>query len=308
MLAPRRARGPVGFVPTMGALHEGHLSLVRIARSESETVVVSIFVNPLQFSASEDLAKYPRTLEADLALLERERVDAVFCPEAEAFYPPSFSTSVTVGGVSEGEEGAARPGHFTGVATVVAKLFHVVSPDVAVFGRKDLQQAAVVRKMIEDLDFPVRLLVAPISREDDGLARSSRNVYLSPEQRRRAEAFPRALFSAAGRIAEGEPVAAAAEGARAELESAGLSVDYAEVVDPTTMRRVPKPVPGAAIAAAVRLGKIRLLDNVVIGESPTVVIGESPTVSAGGSPTVSISNSTIPSIVGLDDDSTEARS
>ena len=263
-LAPRRARGPVGFVPTMGALHEGHLSLVRIARAESETVVVSIFVNPLQFSPAEDLAKYPRTLEADLALLEREKVDAVFCPTTDAFYPPGFSTSVTVGGVSEGEEGTARPGHFTGVATVVAKLFHVVSPDLAVFGRKDLQQAAVVRKMIDDLDFPVRLVVAPISREDDGLARSSRNVYLSPEQRRRAAAFPKALFSAARRIAGGEPVAAAEEGARAELESAGLSVDYAEVVDPTTMRRVPEPVPGAAIAAAVRLGKIRLLDNVLL--------------------------------------------
>jgi pantoate--beta-alanine ligase len=263
-LASRRAAGPVGFVPTMGALHEGHLSLVRRAREEASTVVVSIFVNPLQFSPSEDFAKYPRTLESDLALLEREGVDAVFTPNAADFYPPGFATAVTVSGVSEGEEGAVRPGHFTGVATVVTKLFHVVSPDIAVFGRKDLQQASVVRRLIEDLDFPVRLVVAPISREEDGLARSSRNVYLSSEERRRAAALPRTLFSAAERIRAGEPVAAAEERGRRELEAAGLSVDYAEVVDPATMRRVAEPVPGAALAAAVRLGKIRLLDNVLL--------------------------------------------
>lgn len=263
-LAPRRAAGPVGFVPTMGALHEGHLSLVRRAREEAATVVVSIFVNPLQFGPSEDYAKYPRTLDSDLALLAGEGVDAVFTPNASDFYPPGFGTSVTVSGVSEGEEGAVRPGHFTGVATVVTKLFHVVSPDFAVFGRKDLQQAAVVRKLIEDLDFPVRLVVAPISREEDGLARSSRNVYLSPEERRRAGAFPRTLFSAAGRIRAGEAVGAAEERSRRELEDAGFAVDYAEVVDPATMRRVAEPVPGAALAAAVRLGKIRLLDNVLL--------------------------------------------
>ena len=263
-LSSRRALGPVGFVPTMGALHEGHLSLVRRAREEAATVVVSIFVNPLQFSPSEDFSKYPRTLEADLDRLRHEGVDAVFRPDAAEFYPPGFATAVTVSGVSEGEEGAARPGHFTGVATVVAKLFHVVLPDVAVFGRKDLQQAAVVRKMIEDLDFPIRLIVAPISREDDGLARSSRNAYLSPEERRRAAAFPRVLFSTAERIASGEPVAAAEAKGRRELEEAGFSVDYAEVVDPSTMRRVAGPVAGAALAAAVRLGKIRLLDNVLL--------------------------------------------
>lgn len=263
-LASRRALGPVGFVPTMGALHDGHLSLVRRAREEAATVVVSIFVNPLQFSPSEDLSTYPRTLEADLDLLRREGVDAVFAPDAAEFYPPGFATAVTVSGVSEGEEGAVRPGHFTGVATVVAKLFHVVAPDVAVFGRKDLQQAAVVRKMIEDLDFPIRLIVAPISREDDGLARSSRNVHLSREERRLAAALPRVLFSAAERIAAGEPVADAEARSRRELEEAGFAVDYAEVVDPSTMRRVAGPVEGAALAAAVRLGKIRLLDNVLL--------------------------------------------
>jgi len=263
-LAPRRPRGAVGFVPTMGALHEGHLSLVRIARREAASVVVSIFVNPLQFAPSEDLAKYPRTLDADLALLEREGVDAVFTPSAEEFYPPGFSTTIHVANVSEGEEGAARPGHFAGVATVVAKLFHVVGPDVAVFGRKDLQQAAVVRRLIDDLDFPIRLIVAPISREEDGLARSSRNVYLSADERRRAAEFPRTLFSAAERISGGEPVGAAEARARRELEEAGFEVDYAEVVDPATMRRTPEPRPGAALAAAVRLGKIRLLDNVLL--------------------------------------------
>jgi pantoate--beta-alanine ligase len=248
----------------MGALHEGHLSLVRIAREEAATVVVSIFVNPLQFGPSEDFEKYPRTLEADLALLRGEGVDAVFRPAKEEFYPAGFSTTVSVAGVSEGEEGSVRPGHFAGVATVVAKLFHVVGPDVAVFGRKDLQQAAVIRRMIEDLDFPLRLIVAPISREEDGLARSSRNVYLSPEERRRAAAFPRVLFHAAERVAQGEPVAAAQARARAELEDMGLGVDYAEVVDPVTMRPVSEKVTGAALAAAVRVGKIRLLDNVSI--------------------------------------------
>lgn len=268
-LAPRRGNGPVGFVPTMGALHEGHLSLVRIARKEAATVVVSIFVNPLQFGPSEDFAKYPRTLDADLALLSREGVDAVFTPTAAALYPPGFATTISVGGVSEGEEGAARPGHFDGVATVVAKLFHVVSPDVAVFGRKDLQQAAVVRKMIDDLDFPVRLVVAPVSREDDGLARSSRNVYLTPEQRRRAAAFPRALSGAARRVAAGEPAESAEASVRTELEAAGFGVDYAEVVDPVTMRRAGEDPSGAALAAAVRIGKIRLLDNVLVkGNEP----------------------------------------
>lgn len=274
-LAPRRARGAVAFVPTMGALHEGHLSLLRIAKAEAATVVVSIFVNPLQFGPSEDLAKYPRTPERDLELLQGERVDAVFCPVASDFYPPAFSTSITVAGVSEGEEGAARPGHFAGVATVVAKLFHVVGPDVAVFGRKDLQQAAVVARMIEDLDFPVRLVVAPISREDDGLARSSRNVYLTAPERERAAAFPRALFSAARRVAGGEPVPAVEAGVKKDLESAGFGVDYAEVVDPATMRRVSGPAAGAALAAAVRIGKIRLLDNVLI-DSPDGLIGGRP--------------------------------
>lgn len=267
-LAPLRSRGPVGFVPTMGALHEGHLSLIRIARSETKTVVVSIFVNPLQFAPTEDLATYPRTLEADLAFLQEEGVDAVFCPAADVFYPPDFSTAVTVSGVSEGEEGAVRPGHFAGVATVVAKLFHVVGPDVAVFGRKDLQQAAVIRKMVSDLDFPVRVIVAPVSREADGLARSSRNVRLSADERARAAAFPRALFDGAKSLAAGEAAAAVERRTREDLEKEGFAVDYAEFVDPATMRRVSGDARGAALAAAVRIGKIRLLDNVLVEGRP----------------------------------------
>jgi len=263
-VAPLRERGPVGFVPTMGALHEGHLSLVRIARKEARSVVVSIFVNPLQFAPAEDLATYPRTLDADLDLLRAEGVDAVFTPRAETFYPPDFSTTVAVAGVSEGEEGAVRPGHFAGVATVVAKLFLAVGPDVAVFGRKDLQQAAVISRMVRDLDFPVRLVIAPISREEDGLARSSRNIRLSAEERRRAAAFPKALFEAAGRIGKGEPAESVAARVREGLEREGFGVDYAELVEPATMKKVSEKVPGAVLAAAVRLGNIRLLDNVSI--------------------------------------------
>jgi pantoate--beta-alanine ligase len=267
-LSPLRARGRVALVPTMGALHEGHLSLVRLARQTASSVVVSIFVNPLQFGPGEDFASYPRALEKDLGLLESEGVEVAFCPEAAAFYPAGFSTKIVVGDVSEGQEGTARPGHFDGVATVVAKLLLAAAPDLAVFGRKDLQQAAVVRRMIRDLAFPVELLVAPVVREEDGLARSSRNAYLGPAERRRASAFPRALLAAARRILDGEPVAEQERRARRELEEAGLSVEYVGAVDCETMKPVSSPQPGAALAAAVRLGKIRLIDNVLIGQEP----------------------------------------
>ena len=258
--------GPVALVPTMGALHEGHLSLVRIGRTQAATVVVSIFVNPLQFAPGEDFEKYPRSPERDAALLESEGVDVLFLPEASEFYPPGFSTSISVEAVSEGQEGAARPGHFDGVATVVAKLFNAVQPDVAVFGRKDLQQAAVVARMIEDLNFPIRLIVAPISRESDGLARSSRNVYLSEEERRVAANFPRALFGAARSLQRVGDAAYVEAELRGALANFGFEVDYAELVDPESMKRLEKAQPGAALAAAVRLGKIRLLDNVLIEE------------------------------------------
>ena len=259
-----RASGKtVSFVPTMGALHEGHLSLVRLARRECPYVVVSIFVNPLQFGPGEDLARYPHREAEDLAALEREGVDVVYLPEAGDLYPAGFSTAVEVGGVTEGGEGAVRPGHFRGVATVVAKLFLQVAPDVAVFGQKDLQQLAVVRRMIRDLDFPIRLVVGETVREPDGLAMSSRNAYLSPEERQLAAAFPRALAEAQDDVRRGERDAEALTRAvRHRLTGAGLAVDYVDVIDPDTMSAVGDAAPGSSLAAAVRVGKTRLIDNV----------------------------------------------
>jgi len=264
----RKARAEdqsIGFVPTMGALHAGHLSLVRAARSQCGLVVVSIFVNPLQFAPGEDFARYPRQEEQDTTLLARAGADVLYLPDADLFYPPDFSTAVEVSGVSEGGEGKIRPGHHRGVATVVAKLFLHVSPDVAYFGRKDLQQAAVVRRMVRDLDFPIRVVLAETVREPDGLAMSSRNAYLSAEQRRQASLFPAALFAARERAAAGERDAARLESAtRRELEAAGFMVDYVEAVAPDTMRRAKRIGPGSALAAAVRVGKTRLIDNVLL--------------------------------------------
>jgi len=249
----------------MGALHEGHLSLVRRARRDGPFVVVSIFVNPLQFAPGEDLARYPRREAEDLAALERERVDAVYLPRAEDLYPPGFSTTVEVGDVSQGGEGAARPGHFAGVATVVAKLFLQVAPDVAVFGQKDLQQVAVVRRMVRDLDFPIRLVVGETVREPDGLAMSSRNAYLSPAERELAAAFPRAMFEAREAVERGERDASRLTSAvRRKLTEAGLGVDYVDVVDPDTMSPVRQAERGSALAAAVRVGRARLIDNVLL--------------------------------------------
>jgi pantoate--beta-alanine ligase len=259
----RASGATVSFVPTMGALHEGHLSLVRLARRECPYVVVSIFVNPLQFAPGEDLARYPRRERDDLAALEREGVDVAYLPEAGDLYPAGFSTAVEVGGVSEGGEGAVRPGHFRGVATVVAKLFLQVAPDVAVFGQKDLQQLAVVRRMIRDLDFPIRLVVGETVREPDGLAMSSRNAYLSTEERRLAAALPRALAEARDEVRRGERDAARlTEAVRRRLTESGLAVDYVDLVDPETMSPVRDAASGSTLAAAVRVGKTRLIDNV----------------------------------------------
>jgi pantoate--beta-alanine ligase len=264
----RSAGRLIGFVPTMGALHEGHLSLVRLARGECGFVVVSIFVNPLQFGPNEDFARYPRQPEQDGEMLERQGVDLLYSPEPEGFYPVGFSTSVEVREVSGGKEGAVRPGHFRAVATVVAKLFLQVQPDVAFFGRKDLQQAAVIRRMARDLDFPLRVAIGETVREPDGLALSSRNAYLSPEERRRAALFPRALFAARDRAAAGETDARAlARQAREELERAGFTVDYVEVVDPESMRRLDALSPAATLAAAVRIGTTRLIDNLPLLET-----------------------------------------
>ena len=257
----------VALVPTMGALHEGHLSLVRLARKDRGFTVVSIFVNPLQFAPGEDFERYPRREADDAAMLEAAGADVVYIPDAKSFYPPDFSTAVDVAGVSEGGEGAARPGHLRGVATVVSKLFLQVQPDVAVFGRKDLQQLAVIRRMARDLDFPIRIEAAPIVRESDGLALSSRNAYLSAEERRKAAALPRALFAARSHAAGADAEARELEReTRDELERAGLAVDYVDVVDPETMRRVDRAGAGTALAAAVRVGKTRLLDNVSMSE------------------------------------------
>lgn len=269
LVGEARGRGlTVGLVPTMGALHDGHLSLVRLARAECGFVVVSIFVNPLQFGPGEDLKRYPRAPERDRRLLEETGVDVIYAPDPAGFYPPDFSTAVEVGAVTEGGEGAARPGHFRGVATVVAKLFLQAQPDAIYFGRKDLQQVAVVRRMIRDLDFPIRLVVGEIVREPDGLAMSSRNAYLSAGERALAGAFPKILMAEGRRAAPGDDPRVLEVTVRRRLEQAGLAVDYVEVVDPATMARAAQVASGNALAAAVRVGKTRLLDNVLLrGES-----------------------------------------
>jgi pantoate--beta-alanine ligase len=265
----RMAARTVAFVPTMGALHEGHLSLVRLAKAQGGVTVVSIFVNPLQFGANEDLSRYPRREKDDTVLLEAESVDVLYLPTEASLYPPDFSTSVEVVGVSDGGEGAMRPGHFRGVATVVLKLFLRVLPDVVVMGRKDLQQVAVVRRMIRDLDLPVRLVVGETVRDPDGLAMSSRNAYLSPEERRRAADFPRTLLAARARAEHGATDARRLEeDAVRQLEAARFQIDYVEAVDGRTMRRVERVAPGVAIAAAVRLGSTRLIDNVYLIDPP----------------------------------------
>ncbi len=265
----RMAGRPVAYVATMGALHPGHLSLVRLAKRQGGLTVVSIFVNPLQFAPGEDYSRYPRREEDDARLLEAESVDILYLPTEASLYPPDFSTVIEVAGVSEGGEGASRPGHFRGVATVVMKLFLRVLPDVAVFGRKDLQQVAVVRRMIRDLDLPIRLVVGEIVREPDGLAMSSRNAYLSPEDRRRAADLSRTLFAARARAAHGALDARRLEeDALRQLEASRFQIDYVEAVDAKTMRRVEKVSPGVALAAAVRLGSTRLIDNVFLLDPP----------------------------------------
>jgi pantoate--beta-alanine ligase len=265
----RMAARPVAFVPTMGALHEGHLSLMRLARRERGLTVASIFVNPLQFAPGEDLSRYPRREQEDAALLEREGVDVLYLPTEASLYPPDFSTIVEVAGVTEGGEGTIRPGHFRGVATVVLKLFLRVLPDVAVFGRKDLQQVAVVRRMIRDLDLPIRLVVGEVVRETDGLAMSSRNAYLSAEERRRAPDLARTLMAARARAIHGARDARhLEEDTLRQLESARFQIDYVEAVDSLTMRRSPDVRPGVCLAAAVRLGSTRLIDNVYLLDPP----------------------------------------
>ncbi len=259
----------VGFVPTMGFLHAGHLSLVRACRRENGLTVVSIFVNPAQFGAGEDLDRYPRDLERDTALLEEERVDVLFLPETAEIYPPRHATVVDVKGLDAVLCGASRPGHFRGVATVVLKLFNLVRPQRAYFGQKDAQQALIIRRMVRDLHLPVEVRVMPIVRDADGLALSSRNVFLSPAERQAALLLPRALAAAAAMVAAGELDSARLKAAMArELAKDGrVQADYIAVAGLEDLAELTAVKPGQTlIAAAVRVGRTRLIDNLILGE------------------------------------------
>lgn len=259
------AARPVGVVPTMGALHEGHLALVRRARAESATVVLTIFVNPTQFLPHEDFNRYPRPIEHDLALCEAVGVDLVFQPPVEEVYPPGFTTTVTVDGLSRRWEGEQRPGHFTGVATVVTRLLNLTRADRAYFGEKDYQQLQVVRRLVTDLALPVEIVSCPTVRDRDGLALSSRNVYLTPDERQRALALPRALAEAAALAAAGERSVATLEQRMREIVvAAGLTADYLAIVDPETLEPMTTLDRPARVLGAVRLGSVRLLDNLEV--------------------------------------------
>ena len=266
----RRKNGQkIGLVPTMGALHAGHMSLVDLAREHAQVVVLTIFVNPLQFGVNEDLSKYPRQLQADCALCVQHGVDAVYAPDVATMYPPGFQTNVQVAELTHGLCGASRPTHFAGVTTVVTKLLNIAMADVAVFGEKDYQQLAVLRRMARDLDHPTRILGAPIAREIDGLAMSSRNVYLSEPERERAPGIHRALRALQDRVASGaREVGPLQSDLHAALGRVG-AVDYAEIVDAdglTPLALLDRP---ARAIVAVWVGKARLLDNVPLLPSPT---------------------------------------
>ncbi len=265
--AQRAAARRVALVPTMGHLHEGHLALVDEARRRADAVVLSIFVNPLQFGPSEDLERYPRDLPRDRSLSEARGVAALFVPSVDEMYPPGMEIRVAAGETAERWEGAARPGHFTGVLTVVAKLFHLVEPDVACFGQKDIQQLTLVRRMLQDLDWPVALAAVPTVRDADGLALSSRNVYLSPAERADALSLSRGLRSAEAAWRGGERSAAALEAVvRASLGAApGVRAEYIAVVEPERLRPVESAAAGTIIAIAARVGRTRLIDNVILG-------------------------------------------
>jgi pantoate--beta-alanine ligase len=262
----RENRKRVGLVPTMGALHEGHLSLVRAAKATCDAVAVSIFVNPTQFGPAEDLAKYPRQFDRDSELLKNEGVDLLFAPPVEEIYPEKSITWVLVEGLSEKLDGRSRPGHFRGVVTVVANLFNIVEPDTAFFGQKDAAQLAVIRRMVRDLNFPVEIVACPIVREPDGLAMSSRNVYLNPEERRRALVLHRSLQCVqetfrAGERNSAELVSAARQVLASEPQ---VVLDYFEAVDPDTLEPVERITQTTLIAIAARVGNTRLIDNVLL--------------------------------------------
>ena len=259
--------GPVGFVATMGFFHEGHLSLVRKARADNPSVVVSIFVNPAQFGPTEDFDTYPRDIPRDLSLLEKENVDVVFMPSVAEMYPPGFNSWVDIAGVTDRLEGASRPGHFRGVATVVNKLFNIIQPDVAYFGQKDAQQVLVITKMVQELRMGLEIIALPTVREADGLAVSSRNAYLKPEERKAATVLYRSLCLAKELNSHGEKNAEHIRQKMRELiESEPLAtVDYISIADTETLEEMEEIRPPALASLAVRIGKTRLIDNVVVG-------------------------------------------
>lgn len=253
-------------MPTMGALHQGHMSLVRAAKEQSDYVAVSLFVNPLQFGPNEDLAKYPRTLERDRDLLERAGVDLLFAPSEAEMYPGRAVTFVDVEGLSERLDGQSRPGHFRGVTTVVSKLFHIIGADRAFFGQKDAAQVAIIRRMVRDLNLPVEIVVCPIVREPDGLAMSSRNTYLNPQQRKQALVLLRALRRVEEMVEQGEQDAAKLEAAGRQVvaEEPAVRLDYLAIVDRESLEPVNPTAPGALVAVAAYVGGTRLIDNVIL--------------------------------------------
>lgn len=264
-VAALKETGTIALVPTMGALHAGHMALVAEARKRARHVVASIFVNPKQFGPNEDLASYPRREAEDEAMLEAEGVALLWAPSTETIYPDGFATTVSVGGISAELDGAARPGHFDGVATIVTKLFAQVAPDVALFGEKDFQQLAVIRRLVRDLDLPIEIVGVPTQRDADGLALSSRNLYLSTEERQAARALPRALVEAAQAIADGAAVEPALERAGQSLIEAGFGpIDYVELRDSETLAPVSRPDRPARLLAAARIGRTRLIDNLPV--------------------------------------------
>jgi pantoate--beta-alanine ligase len=265
----RRSGARIGFVPTMGALHDGHLALVGVAHEHADTVVMSIFVNPLQFGPTEDFARYPRDAEGDAAKAAAAGVQVLFSPTRSEMYPGDRAVEVRPIALADVWEGAVRPGHFTGVLTVVAKLLNIVQPDVAVFGQKDIQQATLVQAMVRDLDMHSRIVIAPTRRDHDGVALSSRNAYLSPDERARARAIPRALNLIAAEFGAGERDGTRLEQrGRAELLTAGgVDIEYLAVMDPILLRRAETATPGTIVALAVRIGSTRLIDNVILRDS-----------------------------------------
>jgi pantoate--beta-alanine ligase len=261
----RAVRHPLGLVPTMGALHEGHMSLVRTAKARCEVVAASIFVNPTQFGPNEDFAKYPRSFERDREMLDNESVDLLFAPSVAEMYPEGTGvTTVTVNGMSERLCGQSRPGHFQGVTTVVAKLFHICEPDLAFFGQKDAAQVAIIRRMVRDLNMPVEIVPCPIVREPDGLAMSSRNSYVSPQQRRDALVLYRTLTEVKRRFESGERSVQSLISAGARAFGDAVRLDYLEIVDPDSLVAIDKFDKSALVAVAAFVGNVRLIDNILL--------------------------------------------